>query len=100
MEIIWSDDARLDYVNNIEYLLKEWTEESAISFIDEVETILGLLKTNPKLYPKSKYKSIRRAVIRKQITLFYQEKESSVYLVRFWNTFKDPLSLNLKSSNS
>ncbi len=95
MEIIWSEDAKLDYDSNIEYLLKNWTEESAINFIDEVEIILELIKANPKLYPKSAYKSIRRAVIRKQITLFYQEKGSTIYLVRFWNTFKDPESLNL-----
>ena len=95
MEIIWSDDAKLDYDENIEYLLKEWSEESASTFIEEVEAVLELLKTNPKLYPKSNYKSIRRAVIRKQITLFYQDKGSSIYLVRFWNTYKDPQSLKL-----
>lgn len=70
MEIIWSDDAKLDYDVNIEYLLREWTEESAVNFIDEVDAVLELLKINPKLYPKSDYKSIRKAVIRKQITLF------------------------------
>ncbi len=45
MKIIWSDDAKHDYDENIEYLLSEWSEESAI------------------------------------------------YLVRFWNTYKDPQSL-------
>jgi plasmid stabilization system protein ParE len=83
MEIIWSDDARLDYNENIEYLVEEWSEESASTFIEEVELVLELLKTNPKLYPKSGYKSIRRAVIRKQITLFYQSKGSKIYLIRF-----------------
>ena len=95
MEVLWSDDAKLDFDENIEYLLKEWFEESAFTFIEEVESILGLLKTNPKLYPMSDYKSIRRAVIRKQITLFYQSKKSSIYLVRFWNSYKDPQSLKL-----
>ncbi len=95
MEIVWSNDARLDYDENIEYLLKEWTEESAANFIEEVDAVLELLKINPKLYPKSDYKSIRRAVIRKQITLFYQEKPSAIYLVRFWNTYKDLESLRL-----
>ncbi len=95
MGIIWSDDARLDYDENIEYLLKEWSEKSASTFIEEVESVLELLKINPKLYPMTDYQSIRRAVIRKQITLFYQEKSSSIYLVRFWNTYKDPQSLKL-----
>ncbi len=95
MKIIWSDDAKLDYDENIEYLLREWSEKSAVNFIEEVESVLELLKINPKLFPKSNYKSIRRAVIRKQITLFYQKKGLSVHLIRFWNTFKDPQSLNL-----
>jgi len=95
MEIIWSDDAKLDYNKNIEYLLREWSEESAANFIEEVASVLELLKINPKLYSKSGYKSIRKAVVRKQITLYYQEKRSSIYLVRFWNTYKDPQSLKL-----
>jgi plasmid stabilization system protein ParE len=58
MKILWSDDAKQDYDKNIEYLLREWSEESAFTFIEEVESILELLKTNPKLYPMSDYKSI------------------------------------------
>lgn len=95
MEIIWSDESKLDYEENIEYLLKEWSEESAATFIEEVESVFELLRTNPKLYPMSDYKSVRRAVIRKQITLFYQDKGSKIYLVRFWNTYKNPKSLKL-----
>lgn len=95
MTIIWSDEAKSDYENNIQYLLKEWTEESAVNFIEDVNAILELLKINPKLYPQSNYKSIRRAVIRKQITLFYQEKKSSIYLIRFWNTYQNPNSIDL-----
>jgi len=95
MEIIWSDDAKLDYNGNIEYLLREWSEESAANFIEEVEYVLELLKINPKLFPRSDYKSIRRVVVRKQITLFYQEKRSTIYLIRFWNTYKNPQSLKL-----
>lgn len=93
--IIWSDEAKFDYEENIEFLLHKWTEQSAINFIEEVELVLDLIKNNPRLYPLTEYKSIRRAVIRRQITLFYEEKGSAVYLVRFWNTFKDPDSLDI-----
>ena len=95
VNIIWSDDARSDYEENIKYLLSEWTAESAISFIEEVEVTLDLIKENPKLYPLIDYKSVRRAVVRKQITLFYTERNNTVYLVRFWNTFQNPDSLKL-----
>ena len=95
MEILWSAESKSDFENNIEYLLNEWGELSATNFIEEVESILEVIKANPKLYPQINYKSIRRAVIRKQITLFYLQQESSIYLVRFWNTWQDPKSLKL-----
>ncbi len=94
MEIVWSDDATKDYFDNIDFLLREWSDEVAINFIDEVASVIELLKIYPNLYPKSAYKSIRRAVISKQISLFYTVTDSTILLVRFWNTFKDPESFN------
>ncbi|MFY0688280.1 MAG: type II toxin-antitoxin system RelE/ParE family toxin [Cyclobacteriaceae bacterium] len=87
MEIIWSEEAKLDYDENLKYLLKEWSEEVAINFISEVEIILRLIKSNPKLYPLSDYKSIRQAVIRKQITLFYKETGSVFTPSGNWGAF-------------
>jgi plasmid stabilization system protein ParE len=98
MQILWSEDAVNDYHENIEYLLKEWSEKVASQFIDEVDVVLEIIKLNPEIYPKTDYKSIRRAVIRKQITLFYQRKKDVIYLVRFWNNYKDPGSLDLAKS--
>jgi len=95
MQVAWSENARLDYHENIDYLLKEWSVESASNFIEEVDVVLDLIKINPNLYPESDHKSVRRAVIRKQITLFYQVKGSTIYLVRFWNSHKDPESFEV-----
>ena len=36
-KVIWNDLALLDYHKNIDYLLKDWTEQEAIKFIDDVE---------------------------------------------------------------
>ncbi|MEQ9229213.1 MAG: type II toxin-antitoxin system RelE/ParE family toxin [Cyclobacteriaceae bacterium] len=96
MKIIWSEEARLDFEQNIHYLVQAWTEESAKNFIQEVEAVIELIRENPKLFPLSDYKNVRRAVIRKQVTLFYKEDDSSIYLVRFWNTYQNPDSLKIK----
>lgn len=37
MQVAWSENARLDYHENIDYLLKEWSVESASNFIEEVD---------------------------------------------------------------
>lgn len=93
MKVIWTNDAKLDYLETIEYLVKDWSQKSASKFIEEVESVIDLLKTHPKLFPLSGYKSVRRAVVRKQITLYYQYVDEKIYLIRIWNTFKDPNSL-------
>ena len=95
MQIIWSDDAIEDYRQNIEYLLSRWGEKLASAFIEEVDTVLELLIINPDIYPLVDHHSIRRAVVRKQVALYYKIEGKSIYLVRFWNTYQDPETLEL-----
>ena len=95
VQIIWSEEAKEDYHQNIDYLLSEWSEKSASEFIEEVDTVLELIKTYPKIYPASNYRSARKAVIRKQITLFYKIGDDGIYLLRFWNNHQDPGALKL-----
>jgi plasmid stabilization system protein ParE len=90
MRVVWSADAVNDYHQNIEYLLEEWPVMSAANFIEEVDAVIELIKKWPEIYPESDYKGIRRAVVRKQITLFYKLDNTTIYLVRFWNTFQNP----------
>ena len=95
MGIIWSEEAAEDYHQNIEYLLEHWSEKSATNFINEVGSVLEIIKERPEVYPLSGYRSVRKAVIRKQITLFYKVEGSRIYLVRFWNNYQDPESMKL-----
>ncbi|MBF9253953.1 type II toxin-antitoxin system RelE/ParE family toxin [Pontibacter sp. 172403-2] len=94
-QIIWSDDAVTDYYQTIDYLLLEWPEQVAITFIEEVEAVLDVLKLQPELYPLSSYPNVRRAVIRKQVTLYYTLKKEEIILVRFWNTYQNPDNLKI-----
>ena len=96
MELIWSDLAKSDFEDNIDYLLREWSERSAVEFINKVDHLIELLSINPQLFPESDYKSVRRAVVTKQITLFYKLSDSKIYLIRFWNTYQNPAFFRLK----
>jgi plasmid stabilization system protein ParE len=92
-QITWSDEAVTDYHQTIDYLLQEWSEQAAIDFIEEVEAVLDILKLQPELYPLSSYPQVRRAVIRKQVTLYYTLEKEEILLVRFWNTYQNPDNL-------
>ena len=47
MQVVWSDEATVDYNQNIDYLLKEWSEQVASDFIEDVDTVVGLIKIYP-----------------------------------------------------
>jgi len=95
MKIIWSEEAETDYHDNIDYLLSNWSPKVAVDFIEEVETLLEHLKNYPQSYPLTNYKGIRQAVVRKQVTLYYQQQGNTIYLVRMWIVHKDPDKLKL-----
>lgn len=94
MQVIWTEKATNDYLSNIEYLLRKWSQESASNFIDEVDSILELLIVNPDAFPKTDYLEIRKVVIRKQISLFYKIVDDNIYLLRLWNTYQNPESIS------
>lgn len=95
MEVIWSNDAISDYYQNIDYLLKEWSEKIAAEFIEDVDVTIELIKIHPELYTLTNHLEVRKAVIRKQVTLYYKVSDQNIFLLRFWNTYQNPKDLNL-----
>jgi plasmid stabilization system protein ParE len=95
MQIKWSDEAIADYHQNIDYLLKEWPENVAIEFVEDVEITIELIKSNPDLYPLTDHKGVRKAVIRKQITMFFEVSNQEIHIIRFWNNYQNPERLKL-----
>ena len=94
-KIIWSGDAKRDFSENIDYLLKEWSVNEAVDFTDKAQSILDKLPKNPELFPETEYSGVRKCVVCKQISLFYRVTKKEITLLRFWNNWKDPDSLEL-----
>ena len=49
MRVIWTKQAQVDYDQNIDYLIAEWSEKVAKDFINQVNLTLQLLVMNPFL---------------------------------------------------
>lgn len=89
-KIIWATTASSEYDGNIDYLLKEWSDIDALTFINNVEAILFNLKAGIVEYPLTIEGNVRKCVVCKQITLFYQiNQEDDIELLSFWNTYQD-----------
>jgi plasmid stabilization system protein ParE len=89
-KIIWNKEAKSDYFENIDYLLKNWSEKEVQKFIDEVRHIEVVLKKGNVDFQEIGYRRVKRVVLRKQITLFYKiNNMAEVEFLRFWNNHKD-----------
>ncbi len=96
-EIIWSPRAIVDYVDNLEYLNKEWTEQEINNFISAVHDKLIVLSHQPYIGALKKNKRGKRyiTIINKRISLVYRVKpiKKQIELLLFWNTYRNPSGL-------
>lgn len=93
LNIIWSDNAVEDVIENIGYLEKRWTKKEVDSFSEEIDAVLEKLSIGNLTFKPTHYKNTYEVPIIKQITLYYQIQDNDIILVRFWNNYRDPNNL-------
>ena len=89
MKIIWSQQSKKEYWQNIDYLEAEWTFRDVVNFIEKVEITINLLLNKNVQFISTNYKNVNKVVITKQITLYYRLNSNTIELLRFWNTYQD-----------
>ncbi|HRZ96562.1 MAG TPA: type II toxin-antitoxin system RelE/ParE family toxin [Paludibacter sp.] len=96
-EIIWSPLSVSDMENTIEYLSNIWNEQIINEFLDDVDLNLQQIALYPRLYPViNKKLKVRKCVVTKHNTIFYQEKKNTIQLLRIFDTRQDPEKLKFK----
>lgn len=93
-KIIWSSLSEKDFSNIMSYLNKEWDTKVANQFIDIIEEILEQISLNPKQFPLiNKKRKVRKCVITKHNSLFYQDGKEFISILRIYDTRQDPEKL-------
>ena len=68
-----------------------------VSFLEEVDLSLQHIALYPRLYPViNKKLKVRKCVVTKHNTIFFQEKKSTIQLLRIFDTRQDPEKLKFK----
>ena len=109
-KVLWNNQAKLDYFENIDFLLQKWSEKEAQKFIDHVQEIEFLLKQGNIDFQKTDFKGVNRCVVMEQISLFYRitddiakvrmyvreiQYNGNIELLRFWNNAQNQRRLKL-----
>jgi len=89
-KIFWTDEAINNLESILDYLKKSWTQREIDNFKKKLGRQLDLIEKNPKLFSLSEYNPrLRKAVMSKQTTIFYELSGTAIYLVYLFNNKQD-----------
>jgi plasmid stabilization system protein ParE len=88
-KIFWTGEAIRNLEEIIEYLYARWTKRELDNFKAKLSKQIDLISTNPKLFPVSTFQPrLRKAVLSKQTSIFYEVKNDTIYLVYIFVNYK------------
>jgi len=89
-KIFWTNEAINNLEEILDYLQSRWSEREIENFKKQLSKQINLIEQNPKLFPVSHFNPrLRKAVLSKQTTIFYEVSGKTVYLVYLFNNRKD-----------
>lgn len=96
MRIIWTHLAKNSYREILTYLDSVWTKKELKKFNDLTNQVIDKIHTQQITFPLVEEDlSIRKAVIHKNVSLFYTEdlKNNETYLLTFFDNRMNPKTL-------
>jgi len=89
-KILWANEAINNLEDTLDYLNNRWTQREVDNFKNRLSRQIGLIQQNPGLFPTSQYNSrLRKAVLSRQTTIFYEVAGQIIYLVYLFNNKQD-----------
>jgi len=89
-EIRWSEEAVKNLNNIFDYLEKNWSEKEIKKFAQKLEKCINIIRTTPFAFPLSEIMKIRRIVINRQITMYYEVASNVIYIITLFDTRQNP----------
>jgi len=88
-KIFWTEEAIRNLEEVIDYLYSRWTQREVENFKTKLSKQIDLIHRNPKLFPISTFQPrLRKAVLSKQTTIFYEVKNKTIYLAYIFVNYK------------
>ncbi|MFW6309478.1 MAG: type II toxin-antitoxin system RelE/ParE family toxin [Prolixibacteraceae bacterium] len=89
-KILWTHQAIHDLEEILDYLEIQWSQKEIEKFKNKLSKQLELIQRFPKMFPISGHNpKLRKAVLSKQTTLFYQIENQIIFLVYLFVNYQD-----------
>jgi toxin YoeB len=95
-EIIWSDLAKLEFSNVLEfYALRNGNSDYSLKILEEVEDLLETLSNNEFIGRLTSNK-ITRVIPMKIYLIFYEINNNQIEILSFWDNRQNPEKRKIK----
>ena len=95
-KVVWSDNSLSELKEIVGYLETNWTNKEISRFFKKLERTIKQISINPLMFPKTeKRESVRRCVLSKQLTLYYQVDTNYLYIISLFDNRRNPNKKNI-----
>ena len=91
LDVRWTDEAEFTFDHIVSFILEHWGERSSEKFIAKTRNTLLNISRQPFLFPESDIENVRKALITRQSSVFYEIHSDYIMLVFFWDNRQDPI---------
>ena len=91
LEVHWSARANRDLGSILQYLETKWTNREVRNFLAKLDKAITLIASRPKLFrATNQRKNLRRCVLSRQTTIYFLERDDSIFIVSLFDNRQDP----------
>ena len=95
-ELVITHLAESERDDAIEYVLNKFGEQTALNFNRQIDRTLSAIQDNPSTFPLlKKGLPLRRILVRKEVSIIYEEGDERIYILSFWNNRRDQSKMKL-----
>ncbi|MDW3209692.1 MAG: type II toxin-antitoxin system RelE/ParE family toxin [Reichenbachiella sp.] len=92
-KVIWSLTARKSLRRTSAFISELWNEQVKMEFLNQLNFRVDQIRKNPELAPTFEDSEVRKLVIHKSVTLYYQNLPEHLRLLLVWDNRQDPAKL-------
>ena len=90
-EVRWTEEAEFTFDHIVTFINNGWGIGPSAKFRQKTIRTLNVISSHPESFPEAGIDNVRKAVITRQTTLFYEIFPEHIMLLYFWDNRQNPL---------
>jgi plasmid stabilization system protein ParE len=95
MQVIITEEAEQSLDEIIDYLRQNWSQLVIDKFIENIKLTINRIQKFPNSFPVSNFVNAQRALVSKQVVMFFKVEENRIIVLLFWDARQNPEKLKI-----